>query len=102
MVDCLSGDGFKLVDRNWRRIQCEIDVIATKRGVVYFIEVKFRSQEYQGDGLAYITPRKLKQMKFAAELWCHENDWKGDSSIMAASVELSGGSMSVKELVEVL
>ncbi len=34
-----------------------------------FVEVKYRSSKYYGGGIAAITPKKLRQMQFAAELY---------------------------------
>ena len=78
--------GYKLVEQNWRTRWCEIDLVMTKKDVVYFIEVKYRKSTYYGDPFEYITPKKLRQMKFAAEYWLGINTWKGESTILAASL----------------
>lgn len=82
----LQDHGFEIMRRNWRTRLCEIDLVAEKNGVIYFIEVKYRASGAQGDGFEYITARKLKQMDFAARLWVQENDWPGDYRLMAAAV----------------
>jgi uncharacterized protein (TIGR00252 family) len=81
-----NNTGFKILDQNWRTRVCEIDLIAQKEAVVYFIEVKYRSSTKQGDGLEYITPKKLKQLHFAAEIWVQQNKWTGDYRLLAAAV----------------
>lgn len=86
VADFLKNKGFKILAQNWRTKVCEIDVIAQKDEVVYFVEVKYRSSEKQGDGLEYITPKKLKQLHFAAQIWNQQNDWGDDYRIMAAAV----------------
>lgn len=60
VADFLKNKGFKILAQNWRTKVCEIDVIAQKDKVAYFVEVKYRSSEKQGDGLEYITPKKTK------------------------------------------
>jgi Predicted endonuclease distantly related to archaeal Holliday junction resolvase len=35
----------------------------------YFIEVKYRTSDFHGGGIAAITSKKLQQMRFAAELY---------------------------------
>lgn len=65
----LKTQGYQVVDTNWRTRWCEIDIVAEKRGVIYFVEVKYRRQLEQSSGLDHITPTKLKQMVFAAQLW---------------------------------
>ena len=65
----LEKENFQIIDRNWQTKFCEIDIIAEKDKTRYFIEVKFRSSASQGGAIASITPKKLEQMKFAAELY---------------------------------
>lgn len=86
VCEYLEGQAFEILKRNWRTRYCEIDIIAKKHGCIYFVEVKTRKSDSYGTGFDYITPKKLKQMQFAAELWVHENDWQGDYLLSAASV----------------
>ncbi len=65
----LSMNGYDVVERNWKTRFCEIDIIAKKAERFYFIEVKHRKSIEQGGGMAAITPRKLRQMHFAASLY---------------------------------
>jgi uncharacterized protein (TIGR00252 family) len=82
----LNDKGFKILDQNWRTRVCEIDLICLNEKVVYFIEVKYRSSIEQGDGLEYITPKKLKQLHFASQIWIQQNNWTGDYRLLAAAV----------------
>jgi putative endonuclease len=84
----LASLGYKVLDRNWRRRQCEIDITASKNAIIYFVEVKYRRNENQGGGLEYITPKKLNQMRFAAKIWVSENKYEGDYELSA--IEVSG------------
>lgn len=83
---------YKVIARNWRRPSCEIDIIATKKQgflkpkKVYFIEVKYRKRDEQGSGIEYITPKKLKQMKFSAQIWVSENNYEGEFELGAVEV----------------
>lgn len=86
-ADHLRQHGFKIVAQNWRTRLCEIDIIAQKAKVIYFVEVKYRSTGAQGSGLDYITPRKLKQMRFAAESWVHAHGWSGPYQLAAIAVD---------------
>jgi len=69
VADWLRTKGFEIVERNWKTKFCEIDIVAKKQNRFYFIEVKHRMQSGQGGGIAAITPRKLRQMMFAAEFY---------------------------------
>lgn len=85
--------GYKIRALNWKNRYCEIDIVAEKTKTVYFIEVKYRKTVYQGHGLDYITPKKLHQMQFAAEMWVQENSWPGEYELGA--IELTGNHFTV-------
>ncbi len=84
----LERHNFTILERNWRTRWCEIDIVARRASDIYFVEVKYRSSSDFGGGFDYITPRKLKQMRFAAEFWIAAHSTQ--SSYHIAAVELSG------------
>lgn len=94
----LVGRGFTVLAQNWRRRVCEIDIIAQKNNCIYFVEVKYRQTNTQGDGLEYITPQKLKQMSFAAQMWLSENNWSDDYCLSA--IEVFGRDFQVGEFID--
>ena len=83
----LQSLGYKIREINWKTKWCEIDIVAEKDGAVYFVEVKYRRNTNQGHGLDYITPKKLRQMAFAAESWVHMNKWGGDYQLAALGID---------------
>jgi uncharacterized protein (TIGR00252 family) len=89
VAEKLKDDGHKIVEMNWRTRWCEIDIISKTKDTVYFTEVKYRGSDAWGDGFSYITPAKLKQMKFSAELWLANNKWDGECILQAASVDVN-------------
>ena len=83
----LHKNGHKIEVMNWRTRWCEIDIVSVHKSTVYFTEVKFRSSDDWGDGFSYITDKKLKQMKFAAEMWISDKNWQGEATLQGASVD---------------
>lgn len=83
-----------LLSLNWRTRYCEIDLITIRDGTIYFTEVKFRNSPNQGSGLEYITPKKLQQMKFAAEIWLNDSENTDyadmDCVLLGAEVDSTG------------
>lgn len=86
VADYLEQEGYEVIDRNWRTKVCEIDLIAQKSQIIYFIEVKYRRDDAQGDGFEYITSQKLHRMNFAGEIWKQHYNWAGDYRLIAAAV----------------
>ena len=99
VAGALQERGYKILGLNWKTKLCEIDVIAQKDKIVYFVEVKYRAASGQGSGFEYITPKKLNQMQFAARLWNQTNDWNGDYRLLGA--EVSGLNFEHINLVEI-
>ncbi len=93
----LLKNGYAVHALNWRTKWCEIDIVASRNGVIYLVEVKYRSTASQGSGLAYVTAKKQRQMLFAAELWCAQHNWHSDYEL--AAIEVGGTKHSVGELV---
>ena len=100
-ADWLAADGHEIVARNWRTRYCEIDIVSVKDEVLYFTEVKYRKNDDFGDGLAAITTKKQRQMRFAAELFlAGKPEYSGMAAkLLAASV--SGDPPVVQAVVEV-
>ncbi|RKW02061.1 MAG: hypothetical protein D8B38_03670, partial [Candidatus Saccharimonas sp.] len=67
----LQQRGHQIVARNWRTKYCEIDIISKRGDTLYFAEVKHRTDDYAGDGLAAITRKKRNQMHYAARFYAH-------------------------------
>ena len=94
----LEMRGYKIVEQNYRRPRCEIDIIASKDDTIYFIEVKYRRTDDQGGGFEAITASKLKQMQYAANYWIEESKWHGPYQLGA--VELAGDNFVVMGFID--
>ena len=79
-VHYLEDHGHKIIVRNWKTKWCEIDIVSQIDNAFYFTEVKYRRD---GSGLDAITPKKLQQMRFAAELFLQ--DYPDASAQLAAA-----------------
>ena len=89
VADQLVADGHEIIVRNWRTRYCEIDIVSIKDGVLYFTEVKYRKNDDFGGGLAAITAKKQRQMRFAAELFIakHPQHEGRDMRMLAVAVD---------------
>lgn len=89
----LRKKGYKVLEQNWRTRWCEIDIVASQDNRVYFVEAKYRRSEAWGSGLEYITPKKLQQMRLAAEFWVSNHNWVGDYCL--AAIEVTGSDYTI-------
>lgn len=68
-VTFLKGQGFKIVECNFRCVCGEIDVIARDGRTIVFVEVKCRKNENYGPPQLAVTPFKQRQISKAALVW---------------------------------
>lgn len=94
--------GYRVCAINWKAKLAEIDIIAERSGGdgIVFFEVKHRKTTRHGFGLDYITPAKLNQMQFAAQLWVVAHGYKGEYSLGA--IELSGDAYEITSVLDSL
>lgn len=71
-VQYLVNDGHQIVQRNFRLRFGEIDIIAFKEKVLYFIEVKNWKNHYIHP-LESVTPKKISKMRKLAECFFSRN-----------------------------
>lgn len=93
--------GHTILERNWRTKFCEIDIVSQKDDTVYFVEVKHRKNDKAGDGVAMITPKKLRQMQFAASLYA-TNDRVRGMNLQLIAVATTGQPPEVTEYIEIV
>lgn len=89
-----------VIERNWKTKYCEIDIVSKVDNILYFTEVKYRKNANQGDGLMAITPKKLRQMKFAAKFYVHSNKI-ADTDLRLATISLCGLPPMVDNFLEI-
>lgn len=94
----LDMRAFEIIEQNFRRPHTEIDIVARKNGVIYFVEVKYRKNYDQGGGLESITASKLHRMRRGAETWVKEYKWNGEYTL--AAVELAGPLYTVMNFID--
>ena len=61
--------GYKILEKNYRVGQGEIDLIAQRGNRLVFVEVKTRRGKAQGSPLEAVTPHKVKRLSDAAAFY---------------------------------
>ena len=65
VVDFLVAAGHEIVARNYKTKLFEVDIISRKAQVLYFTEVKYRSDHDFGEALDFIDKKKQQKMHLA-------------------------------------
>lgn len=63
----LQMKGYRILDRRARTPACEIDLIATKKNLLVFVEVKMRARHETA--LESVTPALRRRIEQAARIW---------------------------------
>ena len=69
----LLGNGYKILERNFRNRSGEIDLIAKKDEQIHFIEVKYRTTAMYGSPLEAVDFRKQNQIRKVAMYYLMKN-----------------------------
>lgn len=65
--------GYEILERNFRALKAEIDIIAKKDGVIVFTEVKYRQNEEMGTPGEAVDYRKQQNIIRAAKVYIAQN-----------------------------
>jgi putative endonuclease len=68
-VNYLEGCGFRILDRNWRCAEGEIDIVAVERHTFVVCEVKTRSGTRYGTPLEAVGRAKRARLRRLAVRW---------------------------------
>lgn len=71
----LEDLGYKIIERNFKIYNGEIDLIAIKDKYIVFVEVKSRKDSDYGYGFEAVDKNKQKKIKIAAEIYYHSKGY---------------------------
>jgi|TARA_B110000967_G_scaffold207902_1_gene258462 putative endonuclease len=73
-IDFLIKNDYKILEKNYRYLKAEVDIIAQKNNLLVVVEVKTRSSDYFGDPQDFITPKKIKLLLSAIDYYVVQRD----------------------------
>ncbi len=84
--------GYKLLDKNFRTKNGEIDLIFEKDNTVIFVEVKFRTQDKFGDPIESITSKKISKIIETAKFYVNQYElWDKDIRFDVITIKEKNG-----------
>ena len=73
-IDFLLKNEYKILEKNYRYLKAEVDIIAQKGDVLVAVEVKTRSSDYFEEPQDAVKPKKIKLLLSAIDYYVVEND----------------------------
>ena len=91
----LRRRGYKIVDRNCRYRQGEIDIVAEKNDIIVFVEVKTRKDASYAEAREFVTNAKQQRVIAAAQLWMQQHDCEMQPRFDVIEVYAANGEKSL-------
>ena len=86
----LEAEGYRIVERNFRCREGEIDIIVAKARNLVFVEVRTRRGDAMGRAVDSLTPLKGARITAAAEAYCQGRlDLPPERRIDVITIDLS-------------
>lgn len=82
----LEENGWKILDRNWRTREGELDIIARDGSTTVFVEVKTRRNKSFGEPEESVTRIKMKRIRQLAAAYIYDSGLSGDVRFDVISV----------------
>ncbi|MGY2002227.1 YraN family protein [Blastococcus sp. SYSU DS1024] len=73
-VAYLTDAGLRVLDRNWRCREGELDLVAREGDALVFCEVKTRAGTGYGHPVEAVTPAKQRRLRVLAQRWLAAHD----------------------------
>lgn len=70
----LLKNEYKILEKNYRYLKAEVDIIAQKGAVLAVVEVKTRSTDYFGNPQDFVNPKKIKLLLSAIDYYVVEKE----------------------------
>ncbi|MFW2348073.1 MAG: YraN family protein [Wenyingzhuangia sp.] len=70
----LTENGYTVLEKNWRYLKAEVDLIAHQNSTLAIIEVKTRSTDSFGSPEEFVTKSKIKLLITAADAYVQKRN----------------------------
>ncbi len=98
----LRRRGWRLLQRNYRCREGEIDIIARRGRITAFFEVRARSAGNLVAPEESVNPAKQRRLSKAARRWLQEMEWRGvpygECRFDVIAVTLDGGRLKIEHI----
>lgn len=73
-IDYLLKHGYDILEKNYRHLKAEVDIIARKDAILVAVEVKTRSTPEFGDPHEFVKPKQIQRLVKAVNNYIIKND----------------------------
>ncbi len=92
----LAAKGIEILQFNYRCGRAEIDLIGLEKGILVFVEVKYRTNLLYGFPEESVDKAKAKRIKSAAENYIFEKNWLHDIRFDIVAIVDTGRKVTIE------
>lgn len=97
-VEFLRGKGYDILERNYRYLKAEIDIIARKDDTMAIVEVKSRNTGFLKNISDVVNPKKVKLLIMAADHYVQKMDLDVEVRFDVVTVVKNGNKIEIEHL----
>ena len=97
-VQYLTDKGYEILERNWRNIHKEIDIIAKEGEDLVIVEVKARQTDEYGEPDIAVTKRKQRMLIAAANAYILKNNLDVSTRFDIISIVFKNGEPVIEHI----
>ena len=94
----LVEKNYLILEKNWRYLKAEIDLIAQKEGFIIFVEVKTRSSINFGYPESFVSEKQQKRIILAANEYLQKNDIQSEARFDIISITIDKNTDTIKHI----
>ena len=97
-VNYLTEKGYEILERNWRNIHKEIDIIAKNGKFLVIVEVKTRQTDEYGNPDIAVTRKKQRMLISAANAYISKNNMDVETRFDIISIIFKDGEPVIEHI----
>lgn len=94
-ADFLVDNSHKIMERNFRYLNAEVDIISLRDGILHIVEVKARSYTHYGEPQDFVNTQKIKLLIKVANYYVEKNDLNVEVQFDIISIVKHQGSVAI-------
>lgn len=99
-VEFLQKNGYAILETNWTFQKAEIDILATKEGILAVVEVKTRSSLDFGLPQDFVKPKKIQLLVKAVDAYVNQKNLDIQVRFDIIAVHKEGKSFAIEHLTD--
>lgn len=99
-IDFLVENGYTILEKNFRFLKAEVDIIAEKENTIVAVEVKTRRSNFFGNPQDFVNPKKIKLLVSAMDFFVTEKDLEVNVRFDIVAILINSKESKIKHITD--